>query len=112
MQESKIIEVDSASALVCPHCAQKLVDEEDCVVVPCEHLMFFYVSLGDFEYIIPTLEERMKEAEAQEDFDCRDFLRNESGAEVILEHTEDGMACGPVSCTAWAGIVRARVRDP
>ena len=105
MQESKIVEVDSAASLICPHCSQKLVDEDDCVVVPCDHLLFFYVS-GCFEYIDPKLEERMTEAEGEEDFDRCDFLRDQSGAEIILEHTEDGMACGPVSCTAWVGIVK------
>lgn len=107
MQESKIVEVDSPSALICPHCSQNLVDEDNNVVVPCEHLLFFYVSLGAFEHIDPSLEERMNEAEREEDFDLWDFLRNESGAETILRHSEDGMACGPVSCTVWAGIVRA-----
>jgi hypothetical protein len=49
----------------------------------------------------------MDEAERKEDFDCWDFLRNESGAEMILRHSEQGMSCGPVSCTVWVGIVQS-----
>jgi ribosomal protein L37AE/L43A len=111
MQEPKSIEVESDALLTCPHCSKKLVDKDNNGVVPCGHVLFFYVSLGGFEYIDSNLEERMHEAEQEADhkeefFDRWGFLRDESGAEIILKQTEGGIACGLVSCTVWVGIVQ------
>jgi hypothetical protein len=112
MQEPKSIEVESGALLACPHCSKKFLDKDSNEVVLCSHVLYFYVSSGGFEYIDSNLEERMHEAEQKADleeefFDHWDFLRDESGAEIILKQTEEGIACGPVSCTVWVGIVEA-----
>jgi len=112
MQEPKSIEVESGELLTCPHCSEKFLDKVNNEVVLCSHVLFFYVSSGGFEYIDSNLESRMHEAEQKADqeeefFDRWEFLRDKSGAEIILKQTERGIACGPVSCTVWVGIVQA-----
>jgi hypothetical protein len=110
MPGAGIIEIDSESPVKCPQCSRVFLDVETNRVSPCEHVLFIYANSEAFEYIDPPLEERLLAAQeiAEQQhgyFDTWDFLKEEAGADVILEHVEEAMACGPIDFTVWVGIV-------
>jgi hypothetical protein len=74
-------------------------------------VQFIYCNGEAFEYVEPSLEHRLDvaDSEAEEDggVDPWGFLREQSGVDVILEQTEEGMACGPISATLWVGIKKS-----
>jgi hypothetical protein len=69
-----------------------------------------YANGEAFEYCEPELEVLLAKEEAKADeqdefFDTWKALRRHSGPnDLILEQTEESMACGPLSFTVWVGI--------
>jgi hypothetical protein len=107
MSDPVIIEVDEEEELKCPTCGKAIVAAEEVVPQPsCKHIRFIYANGEAFEYIDPELEAQLELERAQdEDFDEWDALKAHTGpGSVILEQTEEGMACGPVSFIVWVGI--------
>lgn len=105
-----IIDVAEGQDITCPTCGKTIIDEEGPGTQPsCAHVRFIYHSVA-FEYIDPELQKELdaEEASAKEKgkrFDTWDALRAHTGPDsIILEQTERGMACGPISFTVWVGI--------
>jgi hypothetical protein len=75
----------------------------------CPHVRFVYANEA-FEYCEPELEVVLAEEEAKADeqdeiFDMWEALQLHCGpGDLILEQTEQAIACGPVSFTVWVGI--------
>jgi hypothetical protein len=108
MPDAKIIEADEG-IVACPRCGETLLDEDGGPVHPyCEHVRFVFVNGDDFDYIDPDLELELANAKADNAcglFDTWEFLREKArDVGLILERTERGMACGPVSFTVWVGL--------
>src|ERR1700745_244748 len=109
-----IIEVDQGD-ITCPICCETIVDEVGpCTQPSCGHVRFIYVNDDGFEYIDPELQkelnaEKVGAEESGERFDTWDALRAHTGPDsIILDQTETGMACGPMSFTVWVGIRKDR----
>jgi len=110
MTEAKIIEVGEGD-ITCPTCGTTIMDDDGPGIQPsCAHVRFIYCNGEAFEYIEPELEKELsaEAARAEEKgelFDTWDALRARTGPDsIILEQTETGMACGPISFTIWVGI--------
>jgi len=111
MSDPVIVEVGEEEELKCPTCGKAIVTAEEVVAQPsCKHVRFIYANGEAFEYIDPELEaqlelERSQAEEKDEDFDEWEALKAHTGpGSVILEQTEEEMACGPVSPTVWVGF--------
>lgn len=116
MPNPQIIRIDEEQDIVCPVCDALILDSETLYPQPsCEHVRFVYCNGEFFEYVNSELEALLAEDESKSDeqdefFDTWEALRRHSGPEdLILEQTEESMACGPVSFTVWFGI-RRRMR--
>jgi hypothetical protein len=110
MTEAKIIEIAEGN-IKCPTCGTTIIDDDGPGTQPsCAHVRFIYVNDEAFEYIDPELEkelnaERASVEEKGHRFDTWDALRAHTGPDsIILDQTETGIACGPVSFTVWVGI--------
>lgn len=95
----------NAVSLHCPACGAVAMDEAHFAETPCKHLIFAFLDeVGDFSYIAPELEkllEKLSDDEDQVDGLCK---RIKSKTAICLGVTTSGMACGPVSSTAWLGF--------
>ena len=109
MGNTTIIEVDG-EAVACPRCGRLLLNDVGVFYPLCEHVRFIFVNGDAFEYIDPELERDLEEAKAAAGragrrLDVWDFLIDETGnGGSILQWSETGMACGPVSYEVWFGI--------
>jgi hypothetical protein len=110
MKKPTIIKVNEGD-ITCPTCGKTIADDDGPSSQPsCDHVRFFYVNGDGFEYIDPELQKELnaEEAAAKERddlFDTWDALRAHAGPDsIILEQTQRGMACGPMSFTIWVGI--------
>jgi hypothetical protein len=111
MSDPVIIEVDEGKELKCPTCGRVIVNSEEEVAQPCcKHVRFICENGVAFEYIDPELEaqlelDRSQAEQKDEHFDEWEALKAHTGpGSVILEQTEEEMACGPVSPTVWVGF--------
>lgn len=111
MPDVGITQIDEEQDVVCPVCGITILDSEELHQQPsCPHVRFIYANGEAFEYCDPELEALLAEEEAKADeddefFDTWDALRRHSElGDLILEQTEESMACGPVSFTVWIGI--------
>lgn len=111
MANTQMIQIDAELDLVCPVCGITILDSEGLHQQPsCSHVRFIYANGEAFEYCDPELEALLAEEEAKADeddefFDTWDALRRHcEPGDLILEQTEESMACGPVSFTVWVGI--------
>lgn len=119
MVSPQIIQIDEEQDVVCPVCRITILDSEKLNEQPsCEHVLFVYCNGECFEYVNPELEALLAEEEGHGDemdglFDTREALRRHSGPDdLILEQTDDSMACGPVSFTVWVGIRLGQSASP
>lgn len=99
----------SKDRIVCPVCKKVVLDFEEGIDEPCEHVMFIYTdALSDeFEYVNISMEkasdEMIAEYERRDGDDGLDILmeeyveKNADQDLIILDITTYGMACGPLS---------------
>jgi hypothetical protein len=111
MASPRILHIDEQQDIICPVCEVTIFDSEKLHDQPsCAHIRFVYANGECFEYINSELEAVLAEEESKADeqdefFDMWEALRRHSGpGDLILEQTEQAIACGPVSFTVWIGI--------
>ena len=103
----------SEEKVICPVCKQVVLDFEECINEPCEHVMLIYTDALNCEFVHEddSMEKDAKKMVAKyvsgEEDKSLDMLMEEyveKNADldlVILEMTTYGMACGPCSNTDY-----------
>jgi hypothetical protein len=111
MTELRIVQLAGDQDVACPICGVMILDAEQLAdQLSCPHVRFIYANSEAFEYCDPQLEVllALEEAKADEQdavFDMWEALKRHCGpGDVILEQTEQAIACGPISFTVWVGI--------
>lgn len=115
MASPRTIHIDEEQDIVCAVCGVTILDSGELHQQPsCQHVRFVYCNGECFEYVEPELEAVLVAEEAAADeqgefFDMWDALRRHcKPSDLILEHTDRSMACGPVSFTVWVGLEQTK----
>jgi len=105
-QFTPIVRADTSIDVYCPVCGQVIIAGGNSIP-QCPHVLFVYVE-GEFVHVKSTLAKDALRVVREDDSDGNpaEALLKAVGDESCLglAVTIEGMACGPVSETAWVAI--------
>ncbi len=104
----ELVERNKKGKVLCPVCNEAIMTEEGTEPILCDHVEFIYLqSVDEFENISDNIKKNEKKIKKiMRDGDWKDVVKAKLIPKniTILDFTESGMACGPVSFTTYIGI--------
>lgn len=107
---TKQIEKNDDGNVICPVCGDIIISEDGETTDPCKHVKFIFLdSVGEFSVMrLPGegIADKIKEALWEGDWDDVVKAKLIPKGVSVLELTESGLACGPVSFVTLIGIAK------